>query len=153
MILQSDAEGLRAQHQSAGEKLSRLELDISGIRSRVEHREEAEAGLTQRLTQVEQKADSVDISVRKLTDDGVSRVVTRSGYSFTEDGLLIRRQGEEMQNRLDHTGMYVTRGEDTLLQVNHKGVEATDVTVRSYLIVGDHARFEDYETGTACYYI
>lgn len=153
LLLQSDAEGLRIQHQNTAGKLSRLELDVNGIQARVEHREEAETGLAQRLTQVEQKADGVEISVRKLTDDGVSRVVTRSGYSFTEDGLQIRRQGEQMQNRLDHTGMYVTRGEDTLLQVNHKGVEATDVTVRNYLIVGDHARFEDYETGTACYYI
>ena len=58
-----------------------------------------------------------------------------------------------MCNLLDHTGMYVTRDDEVILQANGQGVEATDVSVRNYLVVGDHARFEDYESGTACYYI
>ena len=58
-----------------------------------------------------------------------------------------------MENTLDHTGMYVRRGNKVLLQANHKGVEAADVTVRNYLIVGDHARFEDYGGGTGCFWI
>jgi len=40
------------------------------------------------------------------------------------------------------------------LQANDKGVVAADVTVRNYLIMGSHARFEDYGAGrTACFWL
>lgn len=151
--LQMDVDGIYAQNSDAAGRMSQMELDVEGIRTQVSHRQETEAGLDARLTAVEQKAESVDITVRRLQDDGTDRVVTRSGYSFTDEGLTIRRQGEQMCNLLDHTGMYVTRDDEVILQANGQGVEATDVSVRNYLVVGDHARFEDYESGTACYYI
>lgn len=153
LSLQVDVDGIRAENTDANGRIAQMAMDVEGIRTQVTHRQEAEDGLQSRLSAVEQRADSVDITLRRLTDDGTDRVVTRSGYSFTEEGLTIRRQGEQMCNLLDHTGMYVTRNDETILQVNHRGVEATDVTVRNYLVVGDHARFEDYGTGTACYYI
>ena len=41
-----------------------------------------------------------------------------------------------------------------MLKADASGVEATDVTVNNYLVIGDHARFENYPTGrTACFYI
>jgi hypothetical protein len=45
-----------------------------------------------------------------------------------------------------------------LLQADRDGVKAVDVSVGNYLIVGDHARFEDYssaddEKRTACFWI
>ena len=63
-----------------------------------------------------------------------------------------------MENTLDNTGMYVKRSDDVMLQANADGVIATDVSVRNYLIVGNHARFEDYSDGTdnartACFWI
>ena len=75
--------------------------------------------------------------------------VTLDGSCFT-----IARSDSEMVNRLDETGMYVVRsGGEVMLQANANGVTATDVSVRNYLKVGDHARFEDYGTDrTACYY-
>lgn len=153
LSLQVDVDGIRAENTDAAGRIAQMAMDVEGIRTQVTHRQEAQDGLQSRLSAVEQRADSVDITLRRLTDDGTDRVVTKSGYSFTEEGLTIRRQGEQMCNLLDHTGMYVTRDGETILQVNHRGVEATDVTVRNYLVVGDHARLEDYETGTACYYI
>ena len=63
-----------------------------------------------------------------------------------------------MENRLDNSGMYVERSGETILQANAAGVVATDVTVRNYLIVGNHSRFEDYSDGdddarTGCFWI
>ena len=54
--------------------------------------------------------------------------------------------------------MYVLRGDTVMLQANKDGVIGTDMTVRNYLIIGSHARFEDYTdddgaAGTACFYI
>lgn len=151
--LEADVDGLRVQNTETAGKLTRLELDIDGIRSRVTHQEETDAGISQRLSQVEQTASSVDIAVKSVLTDGVDRVVTKSGYSFTDEGLIISKQGHQMQNLLDHTGMYVTRDEEVILQASHRGVEARDVKVHNYLIVGEHARFEDYDNGTACFYI
>ena len=59
-----------------------------------------------------------------------------------------------MENLLDNTGMYVRRSGEVILQANAAGVQATDVVVRNYLVVGTHARFEDYPVGrTACFYL
>ena len=44
--------------------------------------------------------------------------------------------------------MYVERSGDTVLQATDKGVVATDVKVHNFLVVGEHARFEDYTDGT-----
>jgi len=102
----------------------------------------------QAISQVEQKADSVEVRVSKVESDGVSEVTTASGYTFNADGLTISKEGEAVTNLLDHSGMYVKHSGTTILQANGNGVVAVDVTVRNYLEVGDHARFEDYNDGT-----
>ena len=58
-----------------------------------------------------------------------------------------------MESRVDHTGLYVSRNGQTVLQAGHRGVNAVDVTVGNYLVVGGHARLEAYEGGVACFYI
>lgn len=95
------------------------------------------------------KADSGDLAVtiQKVIDEGASKVVTSMGYCFTDEGLRIKKPGEEIDNMLDHTGMYVFRGSEVMLQANNLGVVATDVSVRNYLIIGNHSRLEDYNDG------
>ena len=49
--------------------------------------------------------------------------------------------------------MSVRRAGQVLLQADNRGVEAVDVTVRNYLIIGENSRIEDYGAGrTACFY-
>ena len=92
--------------------------------------------------------------MKNILDNGVDKVTTGTGYTFNNDGLKITKSGEEIENLLDNTGMFVTRSGETILQANNTGVTATDVTVRNYLIIGTHARFEDYgENRTACFYL
>ncbi len=149
LLLQAGVNGLQIENSLGAEKLARLELTMEGIDARVTQQD----GLYERMSRVEQTAESLDISVRTIRQEGVDRIVTKSGYSFTDEGLVISKQGHQMRNLLDHTGMYVTRGEEVILQASDRGVEATDVRVHNYLIIGDHARFEDYDNGTACFYI
>lgn len=104
--------------------------------------------LTEDMTELKQNSDEITISVNKILTEGVSSVTTTTGYTFNADGLRISKSGYEIVNLLDNTGMYVTRSGDTMLQANADGVIATDVTVRNYLIMGTHARFEDYSNGT-----
>lgn len=110
------------------------------------------------LSQLAQQADSIRLSVSKIVTSGVDRVQTQMGYTFDDEGLRIQRAGAAIENILNNTGMYVGRSGETILQANASGVIATDVTVRNYLVVGDHARFEDFNNGsgagrTACFYV
>lgn len=92
-------------------------------------------------------ANAVNIAIEQKWAEGVEQVETTTGYRFDADGLNISKSGEEMSNRLDNTGMYVTRSGDTILAANNKGVEATNLHAKTYLIIGagdGRSRLEDY---------
>lgn len=153
--LRTDLQGLMAEHSNTAGKLSKLELDMEGIRSQVSNQEELE----QKITALEQTAEKVQISVEQIQGEGVDKLKTGMGYTFDDAGLNIHKTDSEITNRLNETGMQVLRNAGTeteavMLQADAKGVIATDVTVRNYLVIGTHARLEDYGSGrTACFYL
>lgn len=156
--LRMDVEGLKLENAEATGKLASLTLDVEGIQTQVSRQGADTEDLRQQLTTVSQNAEAVEIQVQEILDDGVSKVKTGMGFTFDDEGVKISREGGEMENTLDNTGMYVKRGDDIMLQANNEGVIATDVTVRNYLVVGTHARFEDYSNGTdrqrtACFFV
>ena len=101
-------------------------------------------------------ADAVNIEIEKAMANGVDKVITETGYRFDSEGLNISKTGEEMTNKLDHTGMYVDRGSQNVLTANNEGVQAVDLHAKTYLIIGKgkgRSRFEDYGTSrTACFW-
>lgn len=151
--LQTDVEGLRAEHVDTAGKTAALSMTVEGIESKVAVQQTELDKAKENLTTLQQNADSLELQIKTITEQGAERVVTTAGYSFSDEGLRIQKTGLEMENLLDHTGMYVSRNGQTILQANNRGVEARDVTVENYLIIGNHARFEDYSGGTACFYI
>ena len=152
--LRTDVDGLKAENADSQGRLGRLEMDVEGIRGSVEMQSKTTEGIARQLTSLEQTAGGLTLSVEKIQDDGVSKIKTGMGYTFDDNGLQIAREGQQMKNLLDNTGMYVTRNGQTILQANDQGVVAADVTVRNYLIMGSHARFEDYGAGrTACFWL
>ena len=135
-------------------KYASISVNVDGINSQVEKQSGDIDDLKGKASTIQQTADDVSIQVKNILDKGVDKVTTGTGYTFNDDGLKITKSGEEIENLLDNTGMYVTRSGETILQANNTGVTATDVTVRNYLIIGTHARFEDYgENRTACFYL
>ena len=101
-----------------------------------------------------QTAQSLHLELETIRETGTQRVSTVTGYTFDDQGLQISRSDSDMENLLDHTGMYVRRNGEIVLQANNQGVVARDVTVDNYLILGSNARFEDYGGNrTACFYI
>ena len=87
--------------------------------------------------------------LESLRKDGVEKVVTPiMRYSMSDDGLHVQKPGEEIGNRVDHEGMEVSKGFETMLRADKDGVLATDVTVRNFLNMGEYSRFEDYSDGT-----
>lgn len=134
-------------HQS----ITTVEQTANGLKTQVDRNSEE-------ISTIKQTASEIDIRLQKVIDDGTTKLSTEFGLTIDGSCVDIHRSGEEMHNSLDETGMYVRRGEEVILQANNEGVVATDVTVRNYLIVGDHARFENYSNGTdtertACFWI
>ena len=139
-------DGLTAENRDNAGRISRLSMTVDGLTAEVSTQLSLEQ---QRLSKLEQTAEGLSLQLRQVG----GQVVTDTGYTFDADGLRIARSGTEMENRLDHSGMYVCRGGETILQANSRGVVAADVQVHNYLHVGSHARFEDYAGRTACFYI
>ena len=136
------------------ENYTSVSVNVNGINAKVSQQESSINGLKTQTSTIQQTASDISIQVQNILDNGVDKVTTGTGYTFNNDGLKITKSGEEIENLLDNTGMYVTRSGETILQANNTGVTATDVTVRNYLIIGTHARFEDYgDSRTACFYL
>lgn len=134
--------------------------EISALVTKTSTIESAMDGVKETVTKMAElimDEDSVDIKISKAVE-GIDSVTTTTGYTFDENGLNIQKSGEEMHNTLDNKGMYVRRGVEEILVADNNGVNAINLTARKYLIVGDNARFEDYNDGTgssrtACFYI
>lgn len=114
--------------------------------------------LKEELTRLEQTSSQISATVRTIEENGVSKVTTETGATLDKDGLHVTKSGEEMESRIDYSGLHVERDGTAILEATASGVEAENVKVRTYLIVGQHARFEDYANErdaarTACFYI
>ena len=156
--LRMDIEGLKLENADAKKNLSSLALDVEGVRTQVSQDRTDGENIKTLCTTLQQRADALALQVQAIYEEGTQKVKTGTGYTFDETGLRISKDGQEMENLLDNTGMYVRRSGHVILQANADGVAATDVTVGNYLVIGSHARLEDYSDGmdtgrTACFYL
>lgn len=149
--LRTDVEGVLAENRDTQGRLASVELNLEGITSTVQAvREEQKTA----LTTLEQTAESLSVSVQTILQEGVQKIQNSFGLTVDGSAVTIHREGSQMENRLDEKGMYILRNDSPILTADADGVLAADVTVRNYLVVGDHARFEDYGSGrTACFYV
>lgn len=133
-----------------GKKFSEILGLIDDSRDKVDSVEsELKDEITKTATELSRDTESVNIAVKKITENGVDRVETATGYRLDADGLSISKAGEEMKNILDNTGMYVKRSGEDILVANNKGVEAVNLHAKTYLIIGfgnGRSRLEDYGT-------
>lgn len=156
--LRTDVDGIKAENRDTQGALAAFGLDLEGIRAQVSQQQTETDGLRQDVTSVAQTARGISVQVERIVNDGVDKIRTGMGYTFDDDGMRINREGSQIENKLDHTGMYVRKSGENVLQATADGVRAIDITVKNYLIVGSHARFEDYTDGTqhnrtACFYL
>ena len=155
MELSAQVDGLRAENRDAANNASSLQLAVEGIQTQVLQQQQQDLTQQTRLSELEQTATGLQLSVQTLHNDGAPKVKTNMGYRFDDSGLHISKSGTDLQNSVTEKGMYVIRGADTvMLQADANGVIATDVNVRNYLVVG-RARFEDIADGTrtACFFV
>lgn len=105
-------------------------------------------------------SDSARIDIVEQTIvDGVTKVDTKTGISFDENGMEVNKTNSPTNTKITENGMTVNNNETGLpvLTANKDGVDAKNLHATTYLIVGGNSRFEDYEVDgtkrTACFWI
>ncbi len=152
--LQADAEGLRVENRGQNEKLSKLELSVEGIKTKVTAQETDLEQVTNRVSMAEQTAEGISLRVRSIVENGTDRVITSAGYTFDETGLTVRKSGKQIKTQITEDGMIVYKNGNAVLTANSEGVNAVDLHASTYLMVGGRSRFENYGTDrTGCFWI
>lgn len=102
-------------------------------------------------------AEEVSLEIKKEMENGVSKVETATGFKFDENGLTVSKTGSEMSTTIDEDGMTIKRDDEERLVADNEGVKAYNLHAKTYLIVGESSRFEDYEKDgearTGCFWI
>lgn len=145
-VLQISTDSINASVQTietnTTEALESINADVNTLTSKVE------ASIT---------AEDVTIAIKSELENGVSKVETSTGFTFNEEGLTVSKSGSEMSTVIDEDGMSVYRDDEEVLTANNEGVIAYNLHAKTYLIVGESSRFEDYEkdgeTRTGCFWI
>lgn len=133
------------QEQTIQALITKTESSTNNLTGQVEE-------ITRKLEQTA-TPEQVELIISE-TVSGIDSITTSTGYTLNQDGLRIKKSGDEIENLVDNTGMYVNREDDNVLTANAEGVQAINLTSKQYLIVGKNSRFEDYEENrTACFYI
>ena len=112
------------------------------------------------ISQLLQTANDLTVRVTRIDgggENGAISVTTMAG-TFDDQGLHIAKEGQPVSSLLDNEGLHVQSGDTVVLEATDDGVEAVDIKVHNYLVVGKHARFEDYTDGTdskrtACFWV
>lgn len=103
-----------------------------------------------------------------LVDGTVKKVQTTSA-TYDENGMTYEKSNSNTKTTINEVGVQVkdSNTNNTILFAGYvdsnntqysgyqgQSIVATDnIIVDNYLVVGTHSRFEDYETGTGCFYI
>lgn len=143
------------------ESVSQLSINADGITETVSQAEAAINSLSgevestrQQISEVKQTSDQFTIDLQKITEEGVNKVTTQTGFTFNENGLRITKSASDISTQITQDGMTVNDSSGALLTANHNGVEAKDLHARTYLIVGGRSRFENYGSDrTGCFWI
>ena len=87
-----------------------------------------------------------------IKTNGVGKLVNTL-VTIDENGVNVSKTGQEMTSLLANNGLFVKRDSEVVLSATNLGVEAENVKVRKYLIIGNNSRMEDYQGGTGVFYI
>lgn len=99
-------------------------------------------------------AEAVELQIQTAMENGAEKVVTRTGFSFDEEGLTVEKSGSEMKTQITENGMVVYQNSQEVLTANNQGVDAKNLHATTYLVVGGNSRFEDYSIArTGCFWI
>ena len=115
------------------QKITEVTIAADGLASTVQQVQESVDGVSSQISSIRQTADSISLKVSNIEENGVDQVKTGFGLTVKESAVVIARDGAEIENRLDETGMYVTRPDGTVVfQGAADGVLTQNLNVRGY---------------------
>lgn len=90
-----------------------------------------------------------------IKEEGITKVDTKTGFTFDLNGLTINSSESDINTNVNENGMKIKRNETIVLNVDNRGVDAENLHATTYLIIGDHCRFEENKSNgrIGCYYI
>ena len=113
--------------------------------------------VTNSVQEIQTALNEQILVTQQIKEDGVEKVTTTTGFTFDQAGLTIDKSGSDTKTLVDEDGMtvYSKAGseESILLNVDSQGVQTENLHVRTYTQIGSHSRLQDYEDGTAIFYI
>lgn len=141
-------------------QITLLQLTTENIQQIAEKTKSIVDQESQKITELQNKVETnqssteyqIDV-INQTLENGISKVVTKTGYTFDDEGLNISKSGEEMKNLITNTGVYVSRDDVNILTADNTGVDAINLHARQYLSVGNHSRWEDFQDGTGCFVV
>jgi hypothetical protein len=99
-------------------------------------------------------AEDLTVEIQKELANGTNKVTTTTGFTFNEEGLTISKSDNEITTKITEDGMKVeSKNSGDMLTANNQGVEAKNLHARTFLIIGNNSRFEDYGNRTGCFWI
>lgn len=100
---------------------------------------------------------------QSIAENGVTKLDTKTGFTFDEKGLTIKKTGAETETTLNEIGLNIKdstgHAQESLLFAGYDNetgetiVKSKNMTVEKYLTIGKNSRVEDYETGTGIFYM
>lgn len=153
-----DVEGNAAEISAIRMNSDSISSSVANMKAEVDNATEQVRILTDKVN-LSMTPENVQILIQnELQNVGEQDSITTStGYTFNEDGLAVSKSGSEMTTTITEDGMKVFRDEDEVLTANNTGVYAINLHANTYLIIGVHSRFEDYEKDgearTGCFWI
>lgn len=150
------------------EAISAINMNVDSINASVSRVEQATIetvnGITDEIATLTHKVEAVmtpeqvELQIKAAINKGADSVTTSTGFTFNQDGLNISKTGSEMTTNIDEDGMSVFRNNTEVLTADNTGVTAYNLKAKTYLIVGEYSRFEDYtsttgEARTGCFWI
>lgn len=157
-------EMVASQAEANAESISSLQMNTESITASVSKMSQ---NLTDSLTATNEEistltnkveatmsAEDIQIQIQSELANGVDKVITSTGFTFDEVGLTVSKSGSEMETTITEDGMTVYRDEEAVLTANNIGVDAVNLHAKTYLIIGENSRFEDYGSSrTGCFWI
>ena len=164
MASNADIDAVNSEIATVSEYVSSLDIKADGIAASVKEVEtkaydaiSSVNGNIETLTQevsAKMTSEAVELQIKSAMENGTSKVVTETGFTFDANGMTVEKSGSEMKTQITEDGMTVYQNNDAVLTANNQGVDAKNLHATTYLIVGGRSRFENFgENRTGCFWI
>lgn len=148
------------------ESVAQLSIESDTIKASVSKTEETVDSITGELelakseiASMKLESDELKIGFQEIAGNGVSKVVTETGFTFDSDGMTVDKTDSPTKTQVTPDGMTVYKkdaagGQSEVLEATSEGVDATNLHAKTYLIIGGRSRFENYGADrTGCFWI